>query len=492
MNQSLPLTAAGLTDPGMQRQNNEDTWGEPPLNLTPELVAAKGYLYIVADGVGGHQSGEVASDIAVQVTQQVYYADPNSDIGASLRAAIQEANRRIYHQGIGSPGEFGMSTTITAAVVRGSELVVANVGDSRTYLIHGGQPHQLTVDHTWVEERRQAGILTAHEAANHPQRNVITRSLGGNLEVQVDVFGPHPLVRGDQVLLCSDGLSDLVNAQEMAAVVMQSRNPNAAVRRLVDLAKKRGAPDNVTAVVVNTERGKAGARAGPSSLVTLVGIVGAVLLMAALAFWLPRSGLIATPGPAPTATPSPTPTLAETPTLLSTATPLPTPGLAKPQSGDAFYTDEAVEFAWAWGALEEGRRFRLVARDQAGTLMSLPGDGIVEGDERQLIVYPEQQGWGPGVYTWWVVVEPWEEGKWEEEVRSEERTFELRLRPTDTPTPPSTPTPTATPTPVPPTQPPEEPKPKPTETSPPATQPPATQPPPTQPPPTQPPPTKEQ
>ena len=101
----------------------------------------------------------------------------------TLRAAIEEANRQIYHQGISNASEYGMGTTITAAVVQGNQLVTGNVGDSRVYLVRGSQASQLTTDHTWVEERRQAGILTAEEAANHPQRNVITRSLGGELAV---------------------------------------------------------------------------------------------------------------------------------------------------------------------------------------------------------------------------------------------------------------------------------------------------------------------
>jgi len=395
MNQLLSLTAAGLTDPGVQRQNNEDTWGEPPPNLTPELATAKGYLYVVADGVGGHQSGEVASRIAVQVTQQVYYADPNLDVGASLAAAIQEANRRIYHQGIGSAGEFGMSTTITAAVVRGSELVVANVGDSRTYLIHGGQPHQLTVDHTWVEERRQAGILTAQEAANHPQRNVITRSLGGNLEVQVDVFGPHPLVQGDQVLLCTDGLSDLVSDPEMAAVVAQSRNPNAAVHRLVDLAKKRGAPDNVTAVVVSTGRGKAGPGPEPSSLAVLA------------------------------------------------------PALTAPEDGKVFpfQSRGEVTLSWSWGVLQPNQRFRVELWDETRRQeVKLQQPVVMQPSSFRL---PDLHD---GTYRWTVVVEEQKDcetpEKWSTVVKAGEWRFVVLPPPTFTPTP--VPTPTETPTPLPP------------------------------------------
>ena len=439
--------AAGLTDRGVQRETNEDVWSGPPSSLTPELAAAKGYLYVVADGVGGRQGGEVASRIAVQVTQQVYYADPNPDIGASLGAAIQEANRRIYHQGISSPGEFGMSTTITAAVVHGNQLVVANVGDSRAYLMKGGQAHQLTVDHTWVAERVAAGILTPEEAANHPQRNVITRSLGGQLEVQVDVFGPHPLVPGDHVLLCTDGLSDLVSAPEMTNVVVQSRNPNAAVRRMVDLAKKRGAPDNVTAVVVSTERGKAGPGPVPSNLVALAGTLGAVVLVVAALALLMRPRLPALFSPLATVTPmsspSPSPTLTLTPAV--TPSPPPAPELTAPEDGAVYYNynSQEVTLEWTWSStLEANQHFVVVVEDGNGTqvLTKTVGPG-----EEMAHTFPTVDV-GVGEYHWTVWVERDVEGKWEVVAQAEEwRT--LRVLPPATATP--IPTPTLTPTPEP-------------------------------------------
>ena len=464
MNQSLPLTAAGLTDPGMQRENNEDFWSGPPPNLPPELVATKGYLYIVADGVGGHQGGEVASRIAVQVTQQVYYSDPNPDIKASLRAAIEEANRRIYHQGVGNAKEYGMSTTITAAVVRGNQLVVANVGDSRTYLIKGAHAHQLTVDHTWVAERVAAGVLTPQEAANHPQRNVITRSLGGNLEVQVDVFGPHPLAPGDQVLMCTDGLSDLVSDQEIAAVVTQSRTPGAAVRGLVDLAKKRGAPDNVTAVMVGVGRQKGGPM--PGNLVALVGILGAVTLLAIVGFVLLRHIVpaVMTPEAAPTSTPLPTtamtqaPAAAATPLPAATATPLPAVELTAPEDGAGFYPYRPVSLAWTWPITPNvKRRFVVAVEDSSGRLLFT--DTVELGKGMEYTFVPRNEHLKAGIYRWKVWVKEMREGKWERVPGTEAEARTFRVLPPPTPT--FTPTPTETPTPTPTTPPPSKPKPPP-------------------------------
>lgn len=468
----ISLDAAGLTDRGVQRETNEDFWGGPPPNLMPEQAAAKGYLYIVADGVGGHRGGEVASRIAVQVSQQVYYADSNPDIGASLQAAIQEANRRIYHQAISNPDRFGMSTTVTAAVARGDELVVANVGDSRTYLVRGGQARQLTVDHTWVEEQRRASLLTDQEAADHPQRNVITRSLGGKLDVRVDVFRER-LAPGDALLLCTDGLSDLVTPQEIAREVGQRRSPKAAVRRLVDLAKGRDAPDNVTALVVGVGRGKkraaAAIRSGWGNALALVAILGTVLAIGALSFLVGPSAqrhfpilfsrsVVSTPIPSP----SPSPTL--TPTPVATSTPLPTPELTAPEEGDTFYPDEEVILSWAWAALQPGQRFLVIVENAAGSAVLTGTMG--PGADTVYTFRPGDVGLGEGTYRWRVWVEREVEGEWKVVTQEGEwRTFVVQKRPTPVP---------LTPTPVPPTATPPPPTPPPT---PPATQPPSCSPP---------------
>ncbi|MGC9334441.1 MAG: Stp1/IreP family PP2C-type Ser/Thr phosphatase, partial [Anaerolineae bacterium] len=443
MTKSFP-DAAGLTDAGVQRHNNEDTWSGPPPDLPPDIAAVKGFLYVVADGVGGHQGGEVASRIAAQTTQKAYYGDGNVDVGDSLRAAIEEANRRIYHQGISSPNEYGMSTTITAAVVQDNEIIVANVGDSRAYLIHDGRAHQLTTDHTLVEEQRQAGILTAQEAANHPRRNVITRSLGGELHVSVDVFPPHRLAGGDQLLLCSDGLSDLVSERELAHIVTQSRNSGIAVSRLIELARKRGAPDNVTAVVVKEGRKTRQAVDGISSrlgnLAALAAAAAAVLLLGGTIAVL--RGLLPVPWTGISAASTPGLAAAETeaPPAAAPATAV-TPRepaiLFDPDDGSSFTEAEQVKLTWGW-PLTLTRKQRFVAEIRVGeeTVISKTVGA------REDATYDAQLG--SGRYQWQVHVEEMIDGSWEllPGTQSEMRTFEVvPPRPVPTPAPTATPTP---------------------------------------------------
>jgi len=269
------LDVAVLSDRGVKRDHNEDAWSLPPEGLTPGQIATKGRLYIVADGVGGHQAGDVASMMTVEIVQQRYYADPSPDVASSLIAAIQTASQKIDQESAARSERRGMSTTVTAVVLRGTELTVANVGDSRTYLIHQGQMRQVTNDHSWVEEQVRGGLITREEAAKHPQRNIITRSLGGNREVEVDIFeermGP-----GDSVLLCSDGLSNMVLDQEIAAIVSEGWKAEAVVNELIELAKQRGAPDNVTAVLLNIVRH---ARGGWGRRLIVAGILGGLALV---------------------------------------------------------------------------------------------------------------------------------------------------------------------------------------------------------------------
>jgi protein phosphatase len=447
MNQPFTLKGDGLTDPGLQRENNEDTWIGPP-ELSPDIAAQKGYLYIVADGVGGHQGGEIASQIAVQTTRQTYYNDGNPDIGRSLRAAIEEANRNIYHRGISNANEYGMSTTITAAVIRGNELVVANVGDSRAYLIRDGQARQLTSDHTWVEERRQAGILTDEEAANHPRRNVITRSLGGELHVQVDIYPSHPVVPGDQILLCSDGLSDLVNEHEIAEVMNQNPTASSAAAKLVNLAKQRGAPDNVTAVVIRTGRNPVVSKNDSQNLLMLAGAIGGVVLVGGIALVLSRRPTIT--GPRPRATLEP-PVSTPTATITATKTTSPTPPTATsqaplqligPEDGSEFYPYQDVTLSWQGITLKPDQRFYVELRNR-NTGQRVPRQLVTEDTEYTLPSLDIAD------YRWRVRMEEDVEGQWKIISQpSAWRSFRIvPVPPTETPTP--TPKPTDTPVPPP-------------------------------------------
>lgn len=450
MNQRFSLDADGLTDPGLQRQNNEDTWIGPP-DLSPEIAAQKGYLYIVADGVGGHQGGEIASQIAVQTTQQVYYSDGNPNIEGSLKNAIEEANRRIYHQGISKAEEYGMSTTITAAVVRGNELVLANVGDSRAYLIRNGRAQQLTSDHTWVEERRQAGILTDEEAANHPRRNVITRSLGGDLHVQVDVYSSQPLARGDQILLCSDGLSDLVNGHEIANLANKNQSATSAVKQMVTLAKQRGAPDNVTAVLIKTAGQKPVISSnGSNSMLMLVGAAASLIVIGGVALTLSRLNN-PTILPPQSTTPSPVITPAKTLTM-TTISPTPPPSTPTPDSlqpkdpadGERFYPSQDVTLSWEGPVLQSDQRFHVELQNEE-TGKRIPRQ-FTTGDSHYTLP-PDLRVDG---YRWRVWMEEDVEGKWEIVGQpSAWRSFRIVPPPTPTPKPTATNTPNPTDTPQP-------------------------------------------
>jgi protein phosphatase len=435
---TVSLTVAALTDPGVQRENNEDYYYTVTQDtLAPELAAQKGYLYFVADGVGGHQGGEVASQMTAQIVSQYYYQDPNPDVGASLQNAVAEANRQIYHQGISTPEQYGMGTTFSGVVIRGDQAFVANVGDSRTYLIRGGQIQQLSTDHTWVQDRVRAGVLTPQEAAKHPQKNVITRSLGGELQVNVDVFPFQPVAQGDVFLMCSDGLTDLVSDQEIAAVVTQNRDLDQAARQLVDMAKQRGAPDNVTVVIVcvGRHRAVAGARrpegmpAGGRKLpiLPILGGLVAIAAVVALVFVLtgqPSSGGhsgAATPMPKQTAEPAVGDVATQTSPL--TQTQGVTPTLTAPQPEQSFATNESVPFTWEGVQTGDAYRFQLEIQDPDGAPVTLAN----RTTQRNTLSVPLDANWSTGHYTWYVVTQRWDGEDWREVARSGSGSFQVNV-----------------------------------------------------------------
>src|SRR5947209_8518094 len=214
----------------------------------PQVMAKKGALFIVADGMGGHAAGEVASEIAVDTVSNVYYQDDSDDVAYSLLHAIKRANALIHQRAAENMLRSGMGTTCVAALLRGNAAYIANVGDSRAYLIRQGQVKQISLDHSWVAEQVRAGLLTEEQARTHAQRNVITRSLGTQPDVEVDVF--RELIQsGDTLVLCTDGLSGLISDEELMRIVEQSV-PQESVYHLVERANENGGPDNITAIVV--------------------------------------------------------------------------------------------------------------------------------------------------------------------------------------------------------------------------------------------------
>jgi PPM family protein phosphatase len=234
------LQAGAATDVGRVRQINEDRY------------LADEQLFAVADGVGGHQAGEVASQTAVETLQREFAGGEHTTEG--LVAAVEAANKAVWQLAQGSREKRGMGTTLTALAlvqVDGEEqLALANVGDSRTYILQQGELLQLTEDHSLVEELVRDGKLTPAEAQTHPQRSIITRALGMEPAIEVDSWEIIPY-QGDRILLCSDGLTNELSDERIASTLRQLADPQEAARDLVRQARAAGGSDNITVVVVD-------------------------------------------------------------------------------------------------------------------------------------------------------------------------------------------------------------------------------------------------
>jgi PPM family protein phosphatase len=238
----MRLSSFAATDVGLQRAGNEDS------HLRGRTVFA------VADGLGGHQGGEVASAMAVERLGALdgrSFAEP-AQAAAALAVAIADANRAILERGVADQGLWGMGTTVTAAAVVGDlVLQLAHVGDSRAYLLRGdGPPRQLTTDHTVVAELVRRGRLTPQQAASHPERSILTRAVGLDPNVQVEQPAPLGLQPGDQVLLCSDGLTETVADEQLAEVLAGQADGDDACQALIAAAIAAGGPDNITVVLL--------------------------------------------------------------------------------------------------------------------------------------------------------------------------------------------------------------------------------------------------
>jgi serine/threonine protein phosphatase PrpC len=246
----MPLNRGAMTDMGRMRKNNEDRY----------LIA--GRLAAVADGMGGHRAGEVASAIAMEELARLEHAGPwptPAEAGEALRAVFLSANRRIRETAAKDAEFEGMGTTLVALLEDGDSVHLANVGDSRAYLLRNGELSQVTVDHTLVQELIDEGRLRPDEAERHPQRSIITRALGVEVDVEVDLF-TYKLLSGDRLLLCSDGLSGVVDEQRIRNVLLRVPEPQPAAEKLVAMANEGGGPDNITVVVLDTAD-----RLGPTS-----------------------------------------------------------------------------------------------------------------------------------------------------------------------------------------------------------------------------------
>ena len=240
----------GLTHKGMVRENNEDSYV-----VFGERYGALPNLAIVADGMGGHQAGEVASRFAIEFFLE--YIDNNKltqdGIMDLMTGALQHANEKVYEKARADKGLFGMGTTFTACVMDNEKLNVAHVGDSRLYMIDGEGCRQITSDHTYVYEMVKAGHITPEEALVHPRRNALTKAIGIDRVVGADgyiVDCPEDAV----ILICSDGLTNMVSEEEIVSIIKSCADLESSAGLLVECANKNGGIDNITVVLAKAER----------------------------------------------------------------------------------------------------------------------------------------------------------------------------------------------------------------------------------------------
>lgn len=251
----MRIISSGITDVGLKRGHNEDNF----------LINEELCLFVVADGMGGHAGGEYASAIAVNTVEEIVTSlevegievtdatDPIEITRQKLSHAIRLAGRRIFDKAKEQPEYHGMGTTAVVLLMDGPNAFVAHVGDSRLYMLREDEIEQVTEDHSLIAEKIRHGLITPEEAKNHRMRNVITRSLGYQEDVEVDIQ-VRAVRPGDQYLLCSDGLSGHVQPDEIKAAITE-HGPQEAARRLIGLACDRGGDDNITAVVAKVEEG---------------------------------------------------------------------------------------------------------------------------------------------------------------------------------------------------------------------------------------------
>jgi serine/threonine protein phosphatase PrpC len=237
------------SDIGCQRENNEDSLGywEPEED---RAFDRKGRLAIVADGMGGYEGGHEASRLAVETVIAMYREFGGDDPQLGLATALEAAHERIRQYSVAHPGLRGMGTTCTAAAILRDSLYYVHVGDSRLYLIRGGVINQVTRDHSYVGRLVEAGMITREDAEKHPQRNILTAALGTNTDLVMDSPGrPETLQAKDVLLLCSDGLWGQVRDSEILKTI-DGRAADEAGRLLIELARERGGPDNITVEIL--------------------------------------------------------------------------------------------------------------------------------------------------------------------------------------------------------------------------------------------------
>jgi protein phosphatase len=287
------LQTVALSDVGMRRTTNQDAQTLVVAD-TPEIYRERGHFLMVADGMGAHAAGELASKIAVESVPHLYFKHRELSPPEALQRAIQQTNTEIHRRGQANPDFHNMGTTASILVLLPQGALAAQVGDSRVYCLRGNTLQQLTFDHSLQWEIKASGQLPeGTDISAVVPKNVITRSLGPNQNVQIDLEGPHPVQQGDVFLLCSDGLTGRVEDAELGAI-LASIPPSEAAQALIDLANLRGGPDNSTVIIarvtgpetatgsVAAEPLRLGSSHATSPVHPAVWVVAAVSLLAAI------------------------------------------------------------------------------------------------------------------------------------------------------------------------------------------------------------------
>ena len=246
----MPIHATGLSDVGLSRAHNEDYF----------YLDTEKALFLVADGMGGHGNGEVASRLTVEAIVDYIDQDIEGESGAdrlptaatTLSAAVRSAHRRVVGAVEDNQTLLGMGTTVVGLAMRGDVATVAHVGDSRVYLMREGELHLVTDDHTWVNEQVKAGYLTTEQARTHPLKSVVTRAVGGDHEVEVDVVEVD-VHAGDLFLMCSDGLTSMLEDGDIRSHLDGVHDLEACCQNLIDDANRHGGVDNITVILVQSK-----------------------------------------------------------------------------------------------------------------------------------------------------------------------------------------------------------------------------------------------
>lgn len=246
----LDVEFAQLSDPGRIREHNEDYLGHV-LPETPEAARARGWLFALADGVGGQDRGEIASRVAIEGLLAGFRgANGGEPVGSLLPRLVQASNSKVFERALETgPGGSSMATTVVACALRYDRAIVAHVGDSRCYLIRQGYATALTRDHTVSNDQLRLGLISAREFANSETSHLLSRSLGTDMFVTVDT-AEHQVYAGDVLLLCSDGLHNCLSPEDIGQVVATLSDLNAAAQQLVSLAKHRDGSDNISVQLI--------------------------------------------------------------------------------------------------------------------------------------------------------------------------------------------------------------------------------------------------